>query len=319
MNKVNIIMAAYNGEKYIKDQIESILHNSFENWVLWIFDDGSKDQTESIIKKYIQQYPQKIRYYRNNTNKGVTRNFLEGVKLVTQLNNQEENEKKHNHYYMFCDQDDVWMGEKIYKTLKQMKKAEKRYGSEKPVAVFTDAIVVDEKLNIQQSSFYKTSNLNTNRRDLAHMLMENKLIGCTIMFNGALAERLDVIPKNARYHDWWIALIASAFGHITYLKEGTLLYRQHENNVVGNQSFLTYVKNRISNLHKQKEILDITIKQAREFYNIFEKDLTGNKKALVYDFVHIKENSWFMRRKLILSKGYLKTGLIRNIGLLLLI
>nr|WP_308742569.1 glycosyltransferase family 2 protein [uncultured Anaerocolumna sp.] len=319
MNKVNIIMAAYNGEKYIKDQIESILHNSFENWVLWIFDDGSKDQTESIIKKYIQQYPQKIRYYRNNTNKGVTRNFLEGVKLVTQLNNQEENEKTHNHYYMFCDQDDVWMGEKIFKTLKQMKKAEKRYGSEKPVAVFTDAIVVDEKLNIQQSSFYKTSNLNTNRRDLAHMLMENKLIGCTIMFNGALADRLDVIPKNARYHDWWIALIASAIGHITYLKEGTLLYRQHENNVVGNQSFLTYVKNRISNLHKQKEILDITIKQAREFYNIFEKDLTGNKKALVYDFVHIKENSWFMRRKLILSKGYLKTGLIRNIGLLLLI
>lgn len=319
MNKVNIIMAAYNGEKYIKDQIESILHNSFENWMLWIFDDGSKDQTESIIKKYIQQYPQKIRYYRNNTNKGVTRNFLEGVKLVTQLNNQEENEKTHNHYYMFCDQDDVWMGEKIFKTLKQMKKAEKRYGSEKPVAVFTDAIVVDEKLNIQQSSFYKTSNLNTNRRDLAHMLMENKLIGCTIMFNGALADRLDVIPKNARYHDWWIALIASAIGHITYLKEGTLLYRQHENNVVGNQSFLTYVKNRISNLHKQKEILDITIKQAREFYNIFEKDLTGNKKALVYDFVHIKENSWFMRRKLILSKGYLKTGLIRNIGLLLLI
>ncbi len=319
MNKVNIIMAAYNGEKYIKDQIESILHNSFENWVLCIFDNGSKDQTESIIKKYIQQYPQKIRYYRNNTNKGVTRNFLEGVKLVTQLNNQEENEKTHNHYYMFCDQDDVWMGEKIFKTLKQMKKAEKRYGSEKPVAVFTDAIVVDEKLNIQQSSFYKTSNLNTNRRDLAHMLMENKLIGCTIMFNGALADRLDVIPKNARYHDWWIALIASAIGHITYLKEGTLLYRQHENNVVGNQSFLTYVKNRISNLHKQKEILDITIKQAREFYNIFEKDLTGNKKALVYDFVHIKENSWFMRRKLILSKGYLKTGLIRNIGLLLLI
>ncbi|WP_313134504.1 glycosyltransferase family 2 protein [Anaerocolumna sp.] len=319
MNKVNIIMAAYNGEKYIKDQIESILHNSFKNWVLWIFDDGSKDQTELIIEKYIQQYPQKIRYYRNNTNKGVTRNFLEGVKFVTLQNRQDEDAKNHSQYYMFCDQDDVWMGEKIHKTLKQMKKAEKKYGSEKPVAVFTDAIVVDEKLNIQQSSFYKTSNLNTGQRDLAHMLMENKLIGCTVMFNEALTEKLDVIPKNARYHDWWIALIASAFGHITYLKEGTLLYRQHGNNVVGNQSFLSYVKNRFINLHKQKEILDITIRQAREFYNIFEKELTGNKKELVYGFAYIKKNSWFMRRKLILEKGYLKTGIIRNIGLLLII
>ena len=227
--------------------------------------------------------------------------------------------KNLNHYYMFCDQDDVWMPGKIYKTLKQMKKAEKKFGSQKPMAAFTDAIVVDEKLNIQQSSFYKTSNLNTSRRDLPHMLMENKLIGCTIMFNEPLADKLECIPENARYHDWWVALIASAFGYITYLKEGTLLYRQHGNNLVGNQSFISYVKNRITSLNNQREILDITIRQAQEFYDIFGKELTSNKKYLVYQFAHIKENTWFMKRKIILENGYLKTGIIRNIGLFLLI
>lgn len=319
MNKVNIIMAAYNGEKYIKDQIESITHNSFKNWMLWIFDDGSTDKTNLIIEDYINRYPNKIKYFKNNLNKGVTRNFLEGVKLVVDHNNLDENEKIHNQYYMFCDQDDVWMPEKIYKTLKQMKKAEKKYGCQNPIAAFTDAIVVDEKLNIQQSSFYKTSNLNTNRRDLPHMLMENKLIGCTVMFNESLASKLDSIPNNARYHDWWVALIASSFGYITYLKEGTLLYRQHGNNVVGNQNFLSYVKNRISSLRRQREILDKTMRQAQEFYDIFENELTGNKKELVYHFAHLKENSWFMKRKIIMENKYFKTGLIRNIGLFLLI
>ena len=319
MNKVNIIMAAYNGENYIKDQIESIIHNSFKNWILWIFDDGSTDKTNLIIEDYIKQYPQKIKYYKNHVNKGVTRNFLEGAKFAIDQNHQDDTVKNLNHYYMFCDQDDVWMPGKIYKTLKQMKKAEKKFGSQKPIAAFTDAIVVDEKLNIQQSSFYKTSNLNTSRRDLPHMLMENKLIGCTIMFNEPLADKLECIPENARYHDWWVALIASAFGYITYLKEGTLLYRQHGNNLVGNQSFISYVKNRITSLNNQREILDITIRQAQEFYDIFGKELTSNKKYLVYQFAHIKENTWFMKRKIILENGYLKTGIIRNIGLFLLI
>lgn len=319
MNKVNIIMAAYNGEKYIKDQIESIIHNSFNNWILWIFDDGSTDETNLIIEDYIKQYPQKIKYCKNDLNKGVTRNFLEGAKFAIDQNSQDVNVKNLNHYYMFCDQDDVWMPEKIYKTLNQMKKAEKKFGCQKPIAVFTDAIVVDEKLNIQQASFYKTSKLNTNRRDLPHMLMENKLIGCTVMFNETLADKLELIPKNARYHDWWIGLIASAFGYITYLKEGTLLYRQHGNNVVGNQNFLSYVKNRISSLNKQRKILDITIKQAQEFYNIFGEELTGSKKYLVYQFAHLKENNWIMKRKIIMENGYLKTGIIRNMGLFLLI
>lgn len=312
-------MAVYNGENYIKDQIESILHNSYKNWKLWIFDDGSTDRTSLIIEDYMKQYPLIIKYYKNDVNKGVTRNFLEGAKYVIDQNHQDDNAKNMNHYYMFCDQDDVWMPEKIYKTLRQMKKAEKKFGSHKPIAAFTDAIVVDEKLNIQRSSFYKTSNLNTSRRDLPHMLMENKLIGCTVMYNEALADKLEYIPKNARYHDWWVALIASAFGYITYLKEGTLLYRQHGNNLVGNQSFLSYVKNRISSLRKQREILDITIRQAQEFYDIFNKDLNGNKKDLIDHFAHIKENNWFMKRKIILEYGYLKTGMIRNIGLLLLI
>jgi hypothetical protein len=132
-------------------------------------------------------------------------------------------------------------------------------------------------------------------------------------------EKIKTIPSNVRYHDWWIALIGSAFGHISYLAEPTLLYRQHSNNIVGNQNFLSYIKKRASSLTKQKEIIRITIAQGMEFYQIYQKELEKKEKKQVYLFAHLQNDNWFMKRVRIISGGYTKTGFLRNLGLLLIV
>lgn len=313
MNSVSIILATYNGEKYISEQINSILNNTFTNWILWVFDDGSTDKTISIIEEYVILYPDKIILKRNSKNKGLILNFLEGLQYAANYIDKISN------YFMFCDQDDVWMPDKIEKTLKHMQKMENKYGKDSPVAVFTDALVVDENLNTLHSSFYEAGRLNTKKVDLSHIMMENKLIGCTVMLNHPLQLKISKLPNHARFHDWWIALIAAAFGTIGYLPVATISYRQHSNNVVGNQNFLSYVKNRITSLQKQREVLHNTIEQVNEFYQIYGLELPIEKKKEVYIFAHLDNVNWILKRFYILKYGFFKTGILRNIGLLFIL
>lgn len=318
MDRVHIIMAAYNGAAYLTEQIMSIRQSTFADWVLWIFDDGSFDETEDIVSRQEAEENGRIHYIRNIKNKGVTLNFLEGVKTASQTaNNAAENEG--DNYYMFCDQDDIWMPDKIEKTLKAMKRYEKKYSKKLPLVVFTDAMITDEKLNIINPSFHKSNHLNTGKLDLPHIMMENKLIGCTVMFNTALEKKLTAIPAQARYHDWWIGLLGAAFGHMVYLPFPTLYYRQHAGNVVGNQDFYGYVKKRAAVLTEQKRALYANARQAKEFYEIYKDSLTKDKKMQVYAMANLPEKNWFSRRYQCIRFGFLKSGLVRNIALLLIV
>ncbi|MDF2608643.1 MAG: glycosyl transferase family 2 [Lachnospiraceae bacterium] len=314
---VNIIMTSYNGEKYIKEQIESIRASYYKNWRLWIFDDGSKDTTKQIVEDIISKDPNRIHFQVNDKNKGVTRNFLDGILYLKQEIYNYSNDSQD--YYMFCDQDDKWMPDKIDRTLNQMKKAEKTYGADSVLAVFTDALVVDKELKPLEQSFYKNSNLNTKKVDLPHILMENKMIGCTIMFNHALFLKISKIPENARYHDWWIALIASAFGYISFLPEPTLLYRQHGNNIVGNKNFISYVKKSATSLLKQREIIEKTILQGRDFLRIYQQELSPEDKKILSTFAYLMKENWWKRRMLLAKYRFTKTGFLRNVGLFIII
>ncbi len=318
MEQVNIILAAYNGQKYIEEQIQSILDNEYKNIRVWVFDDGSTDGTDEIIKRLEEDYPEKVRFYKNPANKGLTRNFLESVLLVSKWVSIEEKHLDMNHYYMFSDQDDFWHKDKIKKTLYKVLSTEKKYGNQQPVAVFTDALVVDEHLEVINASFHKSNKLDVTKTDLPHLLMENKLIGCTIMFNQELVEKLGPnIAEGIRYHDWWIALIAATFGHIAYLQDATLSYRQHGNNMVGDQSFYKYVRNRLINLKDQNASIEKNYTQARLFYETYGNILHKNEKVIIKRFINIHTQNWLRKRRIVLKYGYLKTGFIRNFGLLL--
>lgn len=309
MSTVAIIMATYNGEEYVSEQIDSILASTYQDFKLFIYDDGSGDNTLAILRRYAELYPSKITFCRNESNLGVTANFLQALARTTA------------DYIMFCDQDDVWKPNKITVTLRRLRHMEAQLGKNTPLAVFTDTVIVDSRLNTLKSSFFRSSHLNPRKTDLPHLLMENKLIGCTVMVNAALRITLQSypIPNDAKFHDWWVALIASAMGKIGYVNEGTVLYRQHSVNVVGGASFMTYVRNRLVFLKKQKEALYILRRQAEEFLMLYGELLSDKNIELIRTFVELEQLGFLCRRLTILRYGYLKTGIIRNLGLMIII
>ncbi len=306
MKHICIIMAVYNGETYLADQIDSILHNSYQNFTLHIFNDNSSDHSREIIEQYMRNYPDKIYGHHHPQNKKVVRNFLEGTKIMDA------------DYYMFCDQDDIWLPDKILHTLQAMEQLEAENPA-RPLVVFGDAKVVDQDLQEIAPSFQRQSGYRTDALDIAHILMENKLIGCTTLFNHALREKITSIPPQIRMHDWWIALIGAAFGKIAYLDEPLLLYRQHGDNVVGNISQGSYIYQRLSHLRHQRDVLYQTCAQAAAFLQIYENQLSTEQIALIRCFATLPQAGWFSRRYRILRHHFLKSGWIRNIGVLFVI
>lgn len=304
---IEIVMAAYNGEKYIEEQVESILENTVSDIKLSIYDDGSKDSTPSIIGKLQEKHDGKIAYHRNETNRGVILNFLHGVKSSTAK------------YIMLSDQDDVWNRDKIEKTLIRMQEMEKRYGEDTPIVVFTDSTVVDEQLQQMQSSFHRSNHLDVSRIDISHLLMENKLNGCTIMLNEALRKRLTTLPEHAKMHDWWLALIAASFGKISYINEPTMLYRQHRGNVVGNQNFTSYIIRRFAALREQRRTLRNICSQADDFLQIYREELDDSTRRIVTIFANLYNRNIIYRKYAVIRYGFLKTGIVRNIGVLLVV
>jgi glycosyltransferase involved in cell wall biosynthesis len=306
MDNVSIVMTTYNGEKFLEEQINSILSSTYQDFELYIVDDGSQDNTMEILSRYKEKYPGKINFCRNETNLGVTLNFLKAVSKTT------------SEYIMLCDQDDIWKADKIAKTLKRVKQMEVQFGKELPIAVFTDAYVVDEGLNIIHESFFRSGRLNPRLTDLPHLLMENKLIGCTAMINQGVRRILqsNSLPKRARFHDGWLGLIAASVGKIGFIREPTLLYRQHGANIVGNRGFLSYVFNRISNVGKQKRALSELYIQAEEFAFLYHDFIDGRKLEIITRFSRLGKVNFIKRRIIIIRYGYLKSGIIRNIGLI---
>lgn len=307
MDRINIIMATYQGEEYIKEQIESLLRSEGLNYFISVYDDGSKDHTVDFVKEYVRKYPDKIELIQNEKNYGHCLNFLHGV-----VDNSYD-------YVMFCDQDDVWKVDKISKTYAFMKQMEKKQQKEIPMIVFTDAIIVDENLKEVKPSFHKAGGYDTSKLDLPHMLMENKMMGCTMMINRALINKVKRLPQHARFHDWWLALIAASYGKIAYLPEGTLYYRQHGNNVVGDVSYVSYVKSRIKDLKQQKVAIAATIAQAKEFYQMYGDTLPKHAKRTVEYFLELETANWWKRRMLVMKYGFKKSGFTRNLGLLIIL
>ncbi len=309
MSTVAIVMTAYNGEQYVGAQIESILASSYQDFELFIYDDGSTDATMDILRSYEREYPSKLHVHQNEANLGVSLNFLQALARTTM------------DYIMFSDQDDVWKTNKIALTLKRMRNMEAQSGKDMPLAVFTDATIVDKDLNEIHGSFFCSNHLNPRKTDLAHLLMENKLIGCTVMVNGALRKILQAnhYPERARYHDWWVALIAASFGRISFVCEKTLLYRQHGNNVVGGDGFLAYVKHRLGAISRQRASILLLEEQAKEFLDLYGEKLSEDRREVIEIFSKLHETGSLERRCLLIKYGYLKTGLVRNIGLLIII
>lgn len=264
MSKVQVLMSTYNGEKYLRQQLDSILNQSYQNISILIRDDGSKDNTIAIIKTYVEQYPSIIKLLEGR-NIGVIDSFFELIR-----NSCDDVE-----YYCFCDQDDIWFPNKIESAVKTLSELHRGF----PALCFTSTYPTFDMLNTKK----KWPNV---RREPSfnNALVENIAVGATITFNRSLLQLVRVrMPKsnNIIMHDWWLYLIASSLGKIVYDKAPSILYRQHESNLVGaDTSFLNKIKKKLIRFknNKNKKYL---FHQAQEFYSLYSDVLSEtNKKQL---------------------------------------
>ena len=302
---IAILMATYNGEKYISAQIESLLKQTFSEFVLWVSDDCSTDSTWEILTTYAEQYPDKIKITQRKQNSGSAKyNFLE---MMIDIKND---------YVMLCDQDDVWLPDKIEKTLVKMEEMEERFGSDVPILVHTDLRVVDNNLEMITPSFRWAMHSDFNRIAFHQVLIQNTVTGCTVMYNQALAGVLDCEPLYCVMHDWWLQLVAAAFGKIGHLDESTVLYRQHGNNAVGakNVRKWSYRINRFIHGNEVKEAINVTYLQAKSFLQAYYEQLNESQRKTVEKYCAIptkwKLGKWYAACEL---KAF-KNGLSRNIA-----
>ncbi len=218
-DKVDILLATYNGEKYLAEQLDSILLQTHQNFQIIIRDDGSKDRTLAIIKEYQANYPTKLKLITDQLgNLGVIKNF----EILLRASESK--------YLLFADQDDFWLENKVADSLKKIKEIEE---DEIPSLVFTDLKVVDQNLKLINNSFWNYQKINPENKSLNCLLNLNCMTGCTIIINQELKNLALPIPKEVLMHDLWLGLIASSLGKVAYLNQATVLYRQHNNNELG--------------------------------------------------------------------------------------
>lgn len=271
-------MSTYNGDKYLREQLNSIINQTNQNWTLYIRDDNSSDQTVGIIKEYANKYRNVIFVNENEKNNlGVVDSFME---LLRNANAD---------FYMFADQDDVWRSTKVEDELDVMLNSEwKRV----PICVHTNLTVVDSQLNKSESEPKRVW------ASFLKVLFSNCVTGCTAMINDQLKSQINFDKQNVRnivMHDWWFALIATQFGKLVYLNKSTMLYRQHENNVDGSQTknTITHILYRLTHYDYDRSEMKKVIRMAYEFYHVYRDKLHGLNYEYVKEYGELVELSSF--------------------------
>ena len=303
---ISILMATYNGESYIGEQIESLLAQMVQDFALYIRDDCSTDNTYAIAQTYAQAHPGKIVVSRGQENSGSAKhNFM---CLMIEHNRDD--------YIMLCDQDDVWLPDKVEKTFKKLQEMEKKHGIETPLLVHTDLCVVDGALRVVEPSFKAAMNADYSKTGLNQLLVQNTLTGCTAMYNRALAELLREEPPYMVMHDWWLMLVAAAFGKIGQLDEQTILYRQHSQNQIGakNVNTLRYKLDRFFHGEEVRAALRQTYGQSESFLSVYGEMLSPDQRNLLRQYMETPKLSKLARWKRVRSLGTLKNGFSRNVA-----
>ena len=302
---VSVVMCTYNGARFLREQMDSVLAQTYPLKEIIVQDDGSTDATMSILNDYAQ-LDARVKVYRHEGEQhGINANFLSAMR------------RAEGDYIAICDQDDVWHPDKIRKTLTAMKRAEMGLRPDTPVLVHTDLRVVDGKLEEMDPSFMHFSKIDGNRLAFHQLLVQNVVTGCTMMFNRPLA----LLTARAEgteammMHDWWMALVASALGKAVFLPDATIDYRQHEKNVVGakNASSFAYMASRLKGDYIRR-MRDESISQAEAFAACYEAELPEAAQEVLQAFISLKKHRKINKIKAMEQYGFWKNTLSRRAG-----
>lgn len=300
---ITVLLAACNGERYLKEQMESLLGQTYQEFTILISDDGSSDRTPQIISEYESRFPDRIKSLKNLKPSGSARdNFFRLLKSVS------------DEYLMFCDQDDIWLTDKVEVTLREMRKMEKIWGKDMPILIHSDLSVTDAAGTVLHTSMARYQKIGVNDNRTSHYLVENNITGNTMMINRSLRNLTEQIPDTCVMHDWWLGLVASCFGKISYIDRPLVRYRQHGNNQVGAKSGMKQLSERMSRQEKVHENYRLLFEQAKSFLSIYRQFMTPSQRELFEEFITLRRKSRAGKIKTILKYKLFKSTRVRTLG-----
>ena len=311
-SQIEIIMSTFNGESYIEAQLDSIVAQTHDDWRLLIRDDGSVDATLEIISAYADRYKDRISLLQDvRGNIGPCASF--GVLL----------ESTTADYVALCDQDDVWLPDKLESQLRCIRDIEAGSDENLPVLVHSDLRVVAEGGLVVAASFWRYQKLQPSRmQTLPGLLVQNCVTGCATMVNRALIKLATPMPEQAIMHDWWLALVAVSCGKVVAMQSVTLNYRQHGMNQVGAKEWgWRHIRTIFDQgVESMQQSLRRTGLQAEALLQMHVLDEEKERIVQTYvDIFHSGNSSWYRRRVTLLRGRYFKYGVLRNIAMFILI
>ncbi|HEM3684575.1 TPA: glycosyltransferase family 2 protein [Streptococcus suis] len=287
--KVNILMSTYNGQQFLSEQIRSIQEQSYADWTLFIRDDGSSDNTKEILKDFERQ---DSRIHLIDSDKS---DNLGVIKSFHKLVNYERAD-----YYFFCDQDDVWLPKKLELSLNEAQ----NYPADLPLMVYMDLKVVNQDLEIMTESMVKSQSHHANT-ELVQELTENTVTGGVAMINHTLAEMWQE-TDDILMHDWFLALLASAFGNLVFIDQPGELYRQHSDNVLGARTLSKRLKKWIRPHILFVVYWDLIKNSQKQARHLLQMPLSQSNRELIEAFVTIMDKPMLERFRILRKYGLRK-------------
>lgn len=287
--RTEVLLAAYQGENYVGQQIEAILAQTEKNWHATLSDDGSSDGTPSVLAAYAARMPERLTVAHSGRHFGSARDHF--FWLLRQCTAD---------YIFLSDQDDVWLPQKMEKTLSALRSAEREYGAHTPLLAFCDATPADAQLRPLAKSLTCYQGLYCQAFDYRSLLLQNAVTGGALCLNRALADKALQCADSGQtvMHDHWLAAVAARFGHIVYVDEPLYLYRQHGGNSVGAQNVRSggYVLGMLRRLKLPRQRLLAKKRQARVFMQTYAAELTAEDLVFLRGFIRSRSGPLFYWR-----------------------
>jgi len=291
--EVEVVVATYNGDRYLSKQLDSILQQTVKPRKIRILDDCSRDSTLQIAEEYKKKYPNTILITQNTSNLGVIRNFKKGIASC-----------QPGSYIALADQDDVWFPHKLEKQLATIASSP----SEVPTICYSDLQTINEDDKPIHSSFWYQLGVDKYKHTFQTLLFGNFVTGCTILMNEKMKSYVQRIPDDNDLHDYWIALISFSLGQAHSISTPLVSYRQHESNVtyykgIKRKSLLIRSIIHLKNLLWKNDFLENRIESVRLFNDIFHSEIPDSKRKMLVKFVALSGSS-YLRKKIFMRKAF---------------
>lgn len=316
MPTIDVLLATYNGARYLPEQLRSLKAQTFADWRLVVRDDGSSDGSLDLVRDWAARTGRALRVIEDGRKGlGACGNFAALL------------EASDAPYFAFCDQDDSWLPEKLELMLDRLQAVEARRGAVTPLLAYSDLRVVDGDLLEIHPSFRAYAPLAPPRpgRVLEDIMTQNVVTGCASLGNAALRRAALPISSDSVMHDWWLALVAAGLGELVDVPEATIRYRQHGANAIGAVRWTAgAAAYRLAidfggTMKTVRSFIVETQRQALALHARYADRLDADTAELLRRYARLFELSFWQRKRFYLGHLMKPGRVLRTVALLLFI